>query len=98
VVLGQPKIISAKIKMRQPLEWLQPVCARISAAHEAKLFSQATFQMALGSIWGSGWSGKTRYRGSGSFILASAYPITAIAAAFSRNSAGTILSSVSAAV
>jgi len=24
------------------------VCARISAAHEAKLFSQATFQIALG--------------------------------------------------
>ena len=36
--------------------------------------------------------------GSGSGISASAYPITAMAAAFSRNSWGTILSSVSAAV
>ena len=38
------------------------------------------------------------YRGSGSFMLAKAYPMTAIAAAFSRSSPGTILSSVSAAV
>jgi hypothetical protein len=38
------------------------------------------------------------YRGSGSFMLARAYPMTAIAAAFSRSSLGTILSSVSAAV
>jgi hypothetical protein len=38
------------------------------------------------------------YLGSGSFMLASAYPITAMAAAFSRNSLGTILSNVSAAV
>src|ERR1700722_371787 len=36
------------------------------------------------------------YLGSGSFMLARAYPMTAMAAAFSRNSAGTILSSVSA--
>jgi hypothetical protein len=39
-----------------------------------------------------------RYLGNGSGIAASAYPITAITAAFSRNSRGTILSSVSAAV
>jgi hypothetical protein len=38
------------------------------------------------------------YRGSGFFMLASAYPITAIAAPFSRSSLGTTLSSVSAAV
>jgi hypothetical protein len=37
-------------------------------------------------------------RGKGSGIEASAYPMTAMAAAFSRNSTGTILSSVSAAV
>ena len=37
-------------------------------------------------------------RGKGSGIEASAYPMTAMAAAFSRNSWGTILSSVSAAV
>jgi hypothetical protein len=38
------------------------------------------------------------YLGNGSGKLARAYPITAIAAAFSRSSCGTILSSVSAAV
>src|SRR5580704_17967264 len=38
------------------------------------------------------------YRGSGSGRSASAYPMTAMAAAFSRSSWGTILSSVSAAV
>lgn len=37
-------------------------------------------------------------RGKGSGRFASAYPITAMAAAFSRSSRGTILSSVSAAV
>jgi hypothetical protein len=37
-------------------------------------------------------------RGKGSGMSASAYPMTAMAAAFSRSSCGTILSSVSAAV
>ena len=43
-------------------------------------------------------SAKTFQRGNGSGMSASAYPITAMAAAFSRSSCGTILSSVSAAV
>jgi hypothetical protein len=38
------------------------------------------------------------HRGRGSGIAASAYPMTAMAVAFSRSSRGTILSSVSAAV
>jgi len=38
------------------------------------------------------------HRGKGSGIAANAYPMTAMAVAFSRSSRGTILSSVSAAV
>jgi len=41
---------------------------------------------------------KTAQRGNGSAMLASAHPMTAMAAAFWRSSCGTILSSVSAAV
>jgi hypothetical protein len=42
--------------------------------------------------------GENRHRGNTSGIVAKAYPMTAIAEAFSRSSWGTILSSVSAAV
>jgi hypothetical protein len=91
-------MISAKIKMRQPLQWLQkaygldviqitttppPVTARFVQKHCNPL------NVALdGAI----------YLGSESFMLASAYPMTAMAAPFSRSSLGTILSSVSAAL
>src|SRR5437763_9286023 len=61
-------------------------CARTSEGARFKFLPQQRFTAA------------TLYRGNGSAIEASAYPITVMAVAFSRSSRGTILSSVSAAV
>lgn len=51
-----------------------------------------------GGMFTFSYGAMVRYLGNGSFMQAKAYPMTAMAAAFSRSSVGTILSSVSAAL
>ena len=90
-------MISAKIEMRQQGGRMGVRCScgdsRPRLSGRAKLDGPFLTAGRLHSQ-----SRRSPYLGSGSFRFASAYAITAIAAAFSRSSAGTTLSRVSAAV
>ncbi len=96
--------------MRQPPEWFRGVSVALACVARALLpawLLTPDRKKGKQRIPRTGVSAPHRsirakepphYLGSGSFMLASAYPITAMAAAFSRSSLGTILSSVSAAL